>query len=596
MEQLKLNMIPNGVNPVFHASQYDKGRQIRFVLDETLSGAAVTVSYRAKDGTEYGNVHMSVSGSTITDTIPEEVLTDYGIIEGEVDIDGIGSLNFFVEAEKDAYDGGVITTQTASGAIATFETNIETAFVSLKSDINPVQDLHGYSKPWSGGGGKNKINYNVWKTSSITNGTAVWENNGVKLTATANDCYTQAPNGFPSGAIIPISEGETITLSWEEPTNLDGSVYIFPNNTTTGMVRAYNQQVKKLSYTATSGVTYVTFRFGVSNSGDTIAYKNIQIEKGSTATAYEPYENICPISGFSEANIVSGKNLWNSDLCVQAYLDGNGQAVANAANITPNFGYYCKANQSITISANTTIYNIGYCVIRASDGVVTSSVNNNNVSTVTVTPTANSYIKVWISKDNASLGTLEQAKAWAKSAEIQIEFGTSRTTYGGEVITNISFGQTVYGGVADVTNGKVTLTHGIIDLGTLTWVLITMGGNRKGFRASLPLMKTVSSSAIAFNAICSNYATLSGNAVYSGSDGISAWGTNATDIGIYDSTKESMSVSDFKTAMSGVQLVYELATPIEISTTPEYLTAIVGQNNVYSDTNGDTEVEYYIEV
>ena len=147
MEQLKLNMIPNGVNPVFHASQYDKGRQIRFVLDETLSSAEVTVSYRAKDGTEYGNVQTSVSGNTITDTIPEEVLTDYGIVEGEVNIDGIGSLNFFVEVEKDAYDGGVITTQTASGPIATFNTNMVEPFKSLKSEINPVQSGTGIPSP-----------------------------------------------------------------------------------------------------------------------------------------------------------------------------------------------------------------------------------------------------------------------------------------------------------------------------------------------------------------------------------------------------------------------------------------------------------------
>lgn len=147
MEQLKLNMIPNGVNPVFHASQYDKGRQIRFVLDETLSSAEVTTSYRAKDGTEHENVQTSVSGNTITDTIPEEVLTDYGMIEGEVNIDGIGSLNFFVEVEKDAYDGGSIITQTASGAIATFNTNMVEPIKSLKSDINPVQSGTGTPSP-----------------------------------------------------------------------------------------------------------------------------------------------------------------------------------------------------------------------------------------------------------------------------------------------------------------------------------------------------------------------------------------------------------------------------------------------------------------
>ncbi len=54
--------------------------------------------------------------------------------------------------------------------------------------------------------------------------------------------------------------------------------------------------------------------------------------------------------------------------------------------------------------------------------------------------------------------------------------------------------------------------------------------------------------------------------------------------------------AQIKALMSGVMLCYELATPIEIDTTPENLTAISGENNVYGDTNGDTTVEYYIEV
>ena len=467
MEQLKLNMIPNGVNPVFHASQYDKGRQIRFVLDETLSGAEVTVSYRAKDGTEHGNVQTSVSGNTITDTIPEEVLTDYGMIEGEVDIDGIGSLNFFVEVEKDAYDGGVITTQTASGAIATFNTNMVEAFKSLKSEINPVQDLHGYTKPWSGGGGKNKLNYDAWKTVSTYNGTAVWENNGVTLTATTNDCYTLSNTDMR----VPISEGETITLSWEETANVNGAVYIFPNGTTAGMVYTQNASNKKLSYTATSGVTFVTWRFGVQTAGDTAYYKNIQIEKGSQATAWEPYENICPISGFSALNVT--------------LADGDMQ----------------------TVDTKT-----------------------------------------------------------------------------------VNFGQTVYGGVADVTNGKVNVTHGIVDLGSLSWLY---NSTQQVFNATIDDIYNRTSGE-ENDAICSNYA---GENVWNASNLSNGCFMIRGDISrVYIKDTNYTDGATFKTAMSGVMFVYKLATPIEITTTPENLTAIVGQNNVYSDTNGDTEVEYYIEV
>ena len=54
--------------------------------------------------------------------------------------------------------------------------------------------------------------------------------------------------------------------------------------------------------------------------------------------------------------------------------------------------------------------------------------------------------------------------------------------------------------------------------------------------------------------------------------------------------------AQIKALMSGVMLCYELLTPTEITVTPENLTAISGMNNVFSDTNGDTEVKYYVEV
>ena len=65
----------------------------------------------------------------------------------------------------------------------------------------------------------------------------------------------------------------------------------------------------------------------------------------------------------------------------------------------------------------------------------------------------------------------------------------------------------------------------------------------------------------------------------------------------YDSARVYIRDSDysdadvFKTAMSGRKLVYPLATPFDIDLTPEVISAIVGTNNVFSDT-GDTTVSY----
>ena len=152
----------------------------------------------------------------------------------------------------------------------------------IKSVVNPTVKVRG----------KNLLNYNAWKGTPITRGTAIYENNGITLTATKNDCYSEMGNNFPDNAKIKVSEGETLTLSWEQiENNKEGYIYIFGNGIASNSVNIDNRKSKKLSYTVPSGVTFITFRFGVAATGDTISYKNIQIEKGSEATSYEPYHD-----------------------------------------------------------------------------------------------------------------------------------------------------------------------------------------------------------------------------------------------------------------------------------------------------------------
>ena len=165
------------------------------------------------------------------------------------------------------------------------------------SDNGKIMDmvLYGRSeqKQYSG---KNLLNYDAWKDTLIVRGTAIYENNGITLAATRNDCYTEMDlgTGFPDNAKIEVSEGETLTLSWEEIENKSGYIYIFGNGIASNGIYVNNRGSKKLSYTVPSGITFITFRFGVDTAGDTISYKNIQIEKGSESTTYEPYTGGIP--------------------------------------------------------------------------------------------------------------------------------------------------------------------------------------------------------------------------------------------------------------------------------------------------------------
>lgn len=117
MEAIKLNLIPNGTNPVAHASQYDEGRSFRFDLFE---GAAVYTL----DGTEVlecdikkpdGNiVTVAVTNTSDSYIVVETTLqmcacagSSFGEIKITKDAKIIGTLNFILAVERSPLEGGI---------------------------------------------------------------------------------------------------------------------------------------------------------------------------------------------------------------------------------------------------------------------------------------------------------------------------------------------------------------------------------------------------------------------------------------------------------------------------------------------------------
>lgn len=64
-----------------------------------------------------------------------------------------------------------------------------------------------------------------------------------------------------------------------------------------------------------------------------------------------------------------------------------------------------------------------------------------------------------------------------------------------------------------------------------------------------------------------------------------------TRIIIYDESLKTATAADFKTAMSGVKLVYKLASPTSFTVTGPDPETLLGDNNIWSDT-GDISVKY----
>ena len=147
--------------------------------------------------------------------------------------------------------------------------------------------------------------------------------------------------------------------------------------------------------------------------------------------------------------------------------------------------------------------------------------------------------------------------------------------------------QTVYGGTLDVVSGVLTVDRAIVDLGTLNWYYTA--SNDFFYTGSGTLSDRKAGST---NFICSSYNNIGNvydNGMKTAGTGSIAGGFGSTQIKVKDTRYTD--AASFKTAMSGVQLVYELATPTTIQCDPQAVQTLIGDNNVCG---GDAVVvDYY---
>lgn len=183
---------------------------------------------------------------------------------------------------------------------------------------------------------KNLFNYDAWKEVGVFRGTGVFENNGVTLTSSENDCYTNHEMSlYPLNARIPVNPGDVITLSWDcdETTSRLGTVLIFPNGVSSNFKRVSNDE-RSITYTVPSGVTFLTLRFGVATAGNTIHYKNIMVRYASDEDAtFKPYT---PPIFFPFDPSVELRGLFKMDANNELYIDGD--SYESDGSVTRKYG------------------------------------------------------------------------------------------------------------------------------------------------------------------------------------------------------------------------------------------------------------------
>ena len=108
--------------------------------------------------------------------------------------------------------------------------------------------------------------------------------------------------------------------------------------------------------------------------------------------------------------------------------------------------------------------------------------------------------------------------------------------------------------IIDYDNKKAIVKYSIVDLGTLNWTYRSSDGL---YGANLSDSKAYSTDIVA-NAICSRFEIVSRNNMVDKTFSIN----NEKSLCAFNTSYTN--ATDFKTAMSGIMLIYELATPIEI--------------------------------
>lgn len=117
MEQIRLDIVPKGIMPVCHASQYDKGRVIRCNLVDGLQGyvltdETITLNVRKPDDNIVTAAVEVVSGTSYVDIVTTEQMTaceGNNICELTITKDDvvISTLNFKMQVEVDPLKDGI---------------------------------------------------------------------------------------------------------------------------------------------------------------------------------------------------------------------------------------------------------------------------------------------------------------------------------------------------------------------------------------------------------------------------------------------------------------------------------------------------------
>ncbi len=463
--------------------------------------------------------------------------------------------------------------QTASVNPITLETKQAGLAKSCAVEMNPIQDLHGYSNPWPAGGGKNK--YGGSDISNTSSGSA-YTSYSINLSA----------GTWTISAQVTSDSGDTaVGVSFRDN---DGQI-----------IKGYidvSSSRKSATVTLDRACTTLFFYSGYSNSTKAnTTYKDIQIESGSPATDYAPYSNICPISGRTETNILQGTNSTNmykdtgvtpfnsNTTGVEFHGDNSLRVYAKTSNsyqtskqLLSNYSTL-ENGKKYAIFADVEIKSgIGMIAIRNSANAVISE-------PVTRITTSGTYMCTFIMSSEANF--LSFFCTWdTPNINADVKYTNIRFVEYEKLITK-EFGQTVYGGSLDFVNGGLDNEYELFEPTIVTTVAQSSGLWYWAF--SLPKTST---NPLSTNGLMSSHFNPTNQVLAIGNCYITANGTLLLCVPA-DQTLNTGALVNAWLAENDLQFAYKPATKTTIQLSPEAVKLLKGLNVISTD--GDkVQVEF----
>uniref|UniRef100_UPI003FF0BCBC hypothetical protein n=1 Tax=Gemmiger formicilis TaxID=745368 RepID=UPI003FF0BCBC len=330
--------------------------------------------------------------------------------------------------------------------------------LGVKASWEPVQE--GSGTPYPAGGGKNQLNPAGYEAATKTvNG----------ITFTRLNTGEVVINGTATGTAIYVliaNFSYLVSLSTDRNWSIAGENVIFAQGLVSGVTVIRPSDNTSLYIRVQSGETVKT----------TV---QPQIEKGSTPTAWEPYENIRPIKGRDSVAVERcGENL----LDIAAFsLDtdkGNRTYKTNVQQLIPPGKYTLKVTQTNPNSG------LGMQLFTR-DGKKISVTSGNTFNLDGILDS----IYFYISNLSGNADSIKDIMLIPSTATAP----TTYTPYIGQTNT-LTLPETVYGGEVDAVSGE----------GQETWKTITLNGTEsfdeeKSKQYSLPLRET------SYIGICSHF-------------------------------------------------------------------------------------------